>query len=62
MVSSVEITIALPTAPLLSLDYLVGDGKELRRHVKIEGPSGLEIDDELNLVGWSTGRSAGFCP
>jgi hypothetical protein len=32
-------------------DHLVGSGEHGRRHGKAEGPSGLEIDDQLELGG-----------
>ena len=32
-----------------SLDHLVGDGKESRRHLDAERPGGLQVDDELEL-------------
>jgi len=33
-----------------------------RRHVDAERLSGLQIDDEFELVGCITGKSAGFSP
>ena len=49
-----------PAGP--SLDHLIRPLQERRRDGQAEGLGGLEVDDELELVGCSTGRSAGFAP
>jgi len=43
-------------------DHLVGSGEQRLRHVEAERLGGREIDASSNLVGCSTGRSAGLAP
>ena len=45
-----------------SLDHLVGDGEQRRRHVQANRLRHDQVNDEVHLVGRSTGRSAGFAP
>src|ERR1700751_2186220 len=43
-------------------DHLVGVGKKRRRHVEAERLRHDQVTTRSNLVGCSTGRSAGFAP
>src|SRR6201988_4553132 len=43
-------------------DHLVGAGKKRRRHVEAERLRHDQVTTRSNLVGCSTGRSAGFAP
>src|SRR6516165_9779701 len=45
-----------------SLDHLVGDGEQRRRHVQANRLRHDQVNDEVDLVDRSTGRSAGFVP
>jgi hypothetical protein len=45
-----------------SFDHLVSAGKQRLRDREAERHGGLEIDDQLNLVGCWTGKSATFSP
>src|SRR5262245_47056978 len=45
-----------------SLDHLVGDGEQRRRHVQANRLRHDQVNDEVDLVDRSTGRSAGFAP
>src|SRR6516164_110808 len=45
-----------------SLDHLVGDGEQRRRHVQANRLRHDQVNDEVDLVDHSTGRSAGFAP
>jgi hypothetical protein len=45
-----------------SANHLVGLVEQKRRDVDAERVGGLEVDDELNFVGCSTGSSPGFSP
>jgi hypothetical protein len=44
------------------LDANMPSGEQRRRHGDAKQPSGLKVDDELELVGRNTGRLAGFAP
>jgi len=48
------------SAPLF--DHLVGARQERFRDHEPDGAGGLEIDDKLEFLGCSIGRSAGFAP
>jgi hypothetical protein len=43
-------------------DHLVGARKNRRRHVEAERLATIRLPTRSNLVGCSTGRSAGFAP
>jgi hypothetical protein len=43
-------------------DHLIGAEQERRRDREPEGLGGPEVDDQINFVGWITGRSAGLAP
>jgi hypothetical protein len=45
-----------------SLDHLVGDGEQRRRHVQANRLRHDQVNDEVDLVDRSIGRSAGFAP
>jgi hypothetical protein len=47
---------------IVLFDRLVGNGEQLRWNFQTERLGGLEIDDQVEFVGCSTGRSAGFSP
>ena len=46
----------------LLFDNLVGAGEQRLRHGDTERLRGLQVDDQLELVGCTTGKSAGFAP
>jgi hypothetical protein len=55
--------VTLPPGRLrLATRHLVGAQQDRWGHRKTERLGGLQVDDELELVGWITGRSAGFSP
>ena len=43
-------------------DHLVGDSKQRRRHVQADALAVLRLITSSNLVGCSTGSSAGLAP
>jgi hypothetical protein len=45
-----------------SFDHLVGAGEQRRWNIDPERLGSPEVDDKLELVGCTTGRSAGFSP
>ena len=45
-----------------SFDHLVGAGEKIRRYVDIDRLYSFKLMTSSNLVGFCTGRSAGFSP
>jgi hypothetical protein len=45
-----------------SLDQLVGEREQIRRYIETERLGGSEVDHKFEVVGCTTGRSAGFTP
>ena len=45
-----------------SFDHLVGDGEQRRGHLDAEHMGGVDVNEQLELVACTTGKSAGLSP
>jgi hypothetical protein len=53
---------AIQSGLVASLDHLVGAGEDRLRDRQAERFRGLQVDDELEFIGATTGKSADLAP